>query len=143
MLKELVEKKHFKFAKEASNWKEAIAMSCEVLELDNSIEKNYKEEIIKCIELYGPYIVIMPLVAIPHYKLNNKVKKTEVAFMKLEKPVNFIDNNTEKPVQIFFTIASCNANEHLNNISRLSEILMNENIVNKLLEAKSKKTLML
>ena len=30
MLKEFVEKKHYKFADSASDWREAIRMSCEV-----------------------------------------------------------------------------------------------------------------
>ena len=37
MLKEFVEKKHYKFATQAKNWKEAIKMSCEPLLADNTI----------------------------------------------------------------------------------------------------------
>lgn len=50
MLKEFVEKKHYKFADSAADWKEAIRMSCEPLELDGTVEDNYKEDIIKCVE---------------------------------------------------------------------------------------------
>lgn len=60
MLKEFVEKKHYKFADSAGDWREAVRMSCEVLEADGTVEENYKEDIIKCVEKYGPYIVIMP-----------------------------------------------------------------------------------
>lgn len=41
-------------------------MSCEVLEADGTIEENYKEDIIACVEKYGPYIVIAPNIAMPH-----------------------------------------------------------------------------
>ena len=58
LLREIVENKHTKFAKSADDWKHSVRMSCEVLELDNTVEENYKEEIISCIEQYGPYIVI-------------------------------------------------------------------------------------
>ena len=60
MLREFVEKKHVKFADSAPDWREAIRMSCEVLEADGTIEENYKEDIIACVEKYGPYIVIAP-----------------------------------------------------------------------------------
>ena len=66
MLREFVEKKHVKFADSAPDWREAIRMSCEVLEADGTIEENYKEDIIACVEKYGPYIVIAPNIAMPH-----------------------------------------------------------------------------
>ena len=50
MLKEFVEKKHYKFAESAKDWRDAIRMSCEVLEADGTVEGNYKEDIIKCVE---------------------------------------------------------------------------------------------
>ena len=50
MLREFVEKKHVKFADSAPDWREAIRMSCEVLEADGTIEENYKEDIIACVE---------------------------------------------------------------------------------------------
>ena len=84
-------------------------MSCQCLEEDGTIEPNYKEDIIACVEKYGPYIVIMPNVAMPHSQEGAKgVNKTAVAFMKLEKPVSFDENDPEKDAQLFFTLASCN-----------------------------------
>ena len=41
MLKELVEKKHYRFVEGAKDWREAIRMSCEVLESDGTVEENY------------------------------------------------------------------------------------------------------
>ena len=38
MLKEFVEQKHCKFAESAKDWKDAIRMSCEVLEADGTVE---------------------------------------------------------------------------------------------------------
>ena len=78
MLREFVEKKHVKFADSAPDWREAIRMSCEVLEADGTIEENYKEDIIACVEKYGPYIVIAPNIAMPHSQEGAKgVHKTE------------------------------------------------------------------
>ena len=44
MLKEFVEKKHYKFVDAAADWKDAIRMSCEPLEADGTVEDNYKED---------------------------------------------------------------------------------------------------
>jgi len=136
MLSEFVEKGHYKFAGEAADWREAIRMSCESLEADGTVEGNYKEDIIACVEKYGPYIVIMPDVAIPHSQENAKgVHKTAISFMKLEKPVSFDPGDPQKDARLFFTLASCNPDQHLQNMARLSELLMNEEAVQELLEA--------
>lgn len=143
MLKEFVEKKHFKFAKEAKDWQEAIRMSCEPLEADGTVEANYKEDIIACVEKYGPYIVIMPEVAMPHSQEGAVgVNKTAISFMKLDKPVSFDPEDAEKDARLFFTLASCNPDQHLNNMMRLSEMLMNEDVVAALLEANTETDLL-
>ncbi|MCP1102977.1 PTS system ascorbate-specific IIA component [Aequitasia blattaphilus] len=143
MLKKFVEKNHYKFAKNASDWKEAVRMSCEVLEQDGTVEENYKEDIIRCIEEYGPYIVIMPDVAMPHSQECAKgVHKTAIAFMKLEEPVSFDPEDEEKDATLFFTLASCNPEEHLENMAGLAELLSNEDIINELKEAKTPKDLL-
>lgn len=102
MLKEFVEKKHYKFAESAKDWRDAIRMSCEVLEADGTVEGNYKEDIIKCVEKYGPYIVIMPGLAMPHsQEFAEGVHKTEIAFMKLEQPVSFDPDDPDKDAVLF------------------------------------------
>jgi len=138
MLKEFVKSNHYKFAKEASDWEEAVRMSCECLEADGTVEANYKDDIIACVKKYGPYIVIMPNVAMPHCQECAKgVHKTAIAFMKLKKPVSFEPGNPEMDARLFFTLASCNPDQHLENMTKLSELLMNEKAVAALLEAET------
>jgi len=143
MLKEFVEKKHCKFAEEAKTWQDAIRMSCEPLEADGTIEANYKEDIIACVEKYGPYIVIIPDVAIPHSQEGaTGVNKTAISFMKLNKSVSFDPEDREKDARLFFTIASCNPDQHLNNMMKLSDMLSNEELVAALLEANTEADLL-
>lgn len=143
MLREFVENKHCKFADKASDWRDAVRMSCEVLEADGTVEVNYKEDIIACVEKYGPYIVIMPNLAMPHSQEGAEgVNKTAIAFMKLKEPVSFEPGDPEKDAVLFFTLASCNPEQHLNNMSRLSDMLMNEEVVEKLLQAENEADLL-
>ncbi|MCI6812917.1 MAG: PTS sugar transporter subunit IIA [Lachnospiraceae bacterium] len=143
MLRDFVESRHYKFAQSASDWREAIRMSCESLEADGTVDETYKEEIIACLEKYGPYIVIMPNVALPHSQEGAKgVNKTAIGFMKLEEPISFEEGDSQKEAQLFFTLASCDSNQHLNNMMRLSEMLMNEDIVKALEKAKTPEDLL-
>ena len=70
------------------------------------------------------------------------VNKTAIGFMKLEKPVSFDPEDPEKDAQLFFTLASCDPEQHLNNMMCLSKILMNEEMVAELLQAKGPEDLL-
>lgn len=143
MLRNFVENHHVKFAERAQDWKDAIRMSCEVLEADGTVEANYKEDIIRCVEEYGPYIVIVPNVAMPHSQECAKgVHKTAIAFMKLEEPVSFDPEDPEKDAVLFFTLASCNPEQHLENMAKLSEVLGSEDVLNELMNAKTEEDLL-
>lgn len=48
----------------------------------------------------------------------------------------------ELDAQLFFTLASCNPEQHLDNMSRLSEMLMNEDLVEELAQAKTSEDLL-
>lgn len=113
MFKQLVEKKHCRFAPKAENWEEAIKMSCKVLEEDGTVDSCYAEELIQQVHKNGPYIVICPNVALPHSKQGAKgVYKTGISFLCLEEPVSFDSSDPDMSVQLFFTLASCDQEEH-------------------------------
>lgn len=137
MLREFVEQKHCMFIDKADSWEEAIRLSCKMLEADGTVEENYAEAIIESVKKYGPYIVLMPNVAMPHAQEDAYgVNKTAIGFMKVEEPVSFSEGDLERDARLFFTLASCNPEQHLENMKKLSEMLLNEELVNELLTAK-------
>lgn len=143
MLKEFVETGHCLFADEAKDWKEAIRMSCQSLEADKTVEKGYAQQIVTCIETYGPYIVLMPGVAMPHAQEGAAgVNRTAIGFMKLKKPVSFEPGNPDKDAVLFFTLAACSSGQHMQNMVKLSEMLMNEKLVEELKKAEGPEDLL-
>ena len=57
--------KHVQTAKKAEDWKNLIRMAAPLLE-NGSIRASYIDAMISNVEVNGPYIVIMPDVAMPH-----------------------------------------------------------------------------
>lgn len=138
MLSEIIEKKHYIFKKSFDSWEDAIRVSCEPLIKDGSIDDCYADEIISCINEYGPYIVIAPMIALPHSQENAKgVHKTAVSFMKVETAVEFDREDRDKDAKLFFTIASANHDKHLKNLTQLAEMLVNEELVDDLLKVQN------
>ncbi len=138
ILQTIVEKKHYKFVDRVESWQEGVRLSAESLVADGSVDPDYCQQIINCITKYGPYVVFDHYVAMPHSQENaSGVHKTSIGFMRLKEEVSFgkDEDGEEKTAKLFFTLASCNPNEHLDNIQQLMGVFCNEALLDALMAA--------
>jgi PTS system ascorbate-specific IIA component len=138
VLQTIVEKKHYKFVDSVESWQEAVRLSAESLVADGSVDADYYKQIVACIEKYGPYVVFDHYVAMPHSQENaSGVHKTGIGFMRVKEEVSFgkDEDGEEKVAKLFFTLAACNPDEHLNNIQQLMGVFCNEELLDALMEA--------
>ena len=138
MLKEIVEKGYYSFTKEYASWEDAVRGSYEPLVKDHTVDMVYVQNVIDCVKKYGPYIVIVPGIAMPH-STEGAIGcfGTAVSFMKVEKPVDFDPSDEEKKATLFFSLAAIDHMAHMNNIQELMETLMNEEIVEALYQCQT------
>lgn len=136
MLSEIIEKKRYSFHDGFDNWEEAIAASCKPLIEEKVIEEEYVDSIINSVKKFGPYIVIAPNICIPHAQEGKGVNDTAICFMKTDKPVHFSDK-PEEAAQLFFVLASTDNEKHMNNLVNMVSLIEDQEVVNKLLNAKS------
>lgn len=138
LLKTIIEKNHYLFLDHVDSWQDAIRMSCKPLEADGTVEPSYAELIIECVNKFGPYIVLFPNYAMPHSTENAVgVHGTAIAFMKLEKPISFDPNDSSKDAKVFFTLASVDKDQHVENMQQLFEMLTDESLLEALLTVQS------
>ncbi|NLJ95154.1 MAG: PTS sugar transporter subunit IIA [Clostridiaceae bacterium] len=138
LLKEIYDNNHYVFHESAEDWREAIRLGCKPLEADDTIEPEYADVLIEVVEKHGPYIVLIPGVAMPHSTENAEgANGTAIGFMRLAKPVSFDENDPSKDAQVFFTLVSTNPDEHMENMQKLYTILTNEEVVEKLKDCTS------
>lgn len=138
MLRELVNKKLTQFEESFNSWETAVRASYQKMLQQNIVEDIYVDQVVDCIKEFGPYIVLIPNVAMPHSSQEAKgVNQSAVSFMKVENPVVFEEGNAEKDAQLFFSLAALDPQQHMSNIMALSELLMNEKLVEELKNAKS------
>ncbi|WP_430597450.1 PTS sugar transporter subunit IIA [Enterococcus sp. AZ177] len=135
MLKYFYDNNLIRFCEETpENWEEAVILSCQTLLEKGMITQQYIDEIVECVQKYGPYIVIVPGVAMPHSSEDSQgVLGTAISFTKMKQDVSFEEGNTEKNARLFFTLAAKNSEEHVENISRLSEMLMTDGLIEALM----------
>lgn len=124
--------------KDITDWQEAISESCQVLLKKQIINQSYIDEIIDCVKEHGPYIVIVPEVAMPHSSEKSEgVFGTAISFTKMKSEIVFDDPTEEKKAVLFFTLAAKNSEEHMENIQNLSELLMTEGLIEDLVRTNS------
>ncbi|AEB06598.1 putative PTS IIA-like nitrogen-regulatory protein PtsN [Coriobacterium glomerans PW2] len=133
LLKEIYDRGHYAFTAGPLSWREAIRACCAPLMADGTIEPIYAEEIIACVEKHGPYIVLIPGVAMPHSTENaTGCNATAIGFMRCSEPVSFEQGNPERDAQIFFTLCDTDQETHFANMAKLYSILTDDAVVAKL-----------
>ncbi|MDY5271412.1 PTS sugar transporter subunit IIA [Tractidigestivibacter sp.] len=138
LLKEIVEKRRYAFTEGPLDWRQALRECCKPLEEEGLVDPVYADVIIKNVEKHGPYIVLVPGVAMPHTTENAQgCNGTGIGFMRCAQPVHFDEegHSPEKDAQIFFTLCSTNQAEHFQNMQRLMAVLTNDEAVEKLKSA--------
>lgn len=139
MLNYFYDKELIKYSqKEITDWREGIQESCEGLLAKGLIDQSYVAEIINNVATYGPYIVIVPQVAIPHAAGESQgVFGTAIAFTKMKKAIVFDIAGEHQEATLFFTLAAENMEKHLTNMVNLSELLMREGLIARLIQTNS------
>lgn len=120
------------------DWEEAIRFSGEVMKKKGLVTDQYIDQVISDVKEYGPYIVIVPGVAMPHSSAENSgVLGTGIGMTIMPSPVSFEDGNPEKDAKLFFMLAAKDHDTHVQNIANLSDMLMEEGIIEDLMDVAS------
>jgi mannitol/fructose-specific phosphotransferase system IIA component (Ntr-type) len=123
----------------ANDWRDAIYRSVEPLEEHGFVESRYKDEIIKNVEEFGPYIVIAPQIAMPHVRPEQGAVKTQIGVTLFGEEVFFDGKDT--PARLFVTLAAQDSDSHMDALMKISELLSDEGMVEKILASKDVSTL--
>lgn len=116
------------------DWQEAIRLSGAPLLSEKAVEPEYMEAIIKKVKDLGPFIDLGSGIAIPHARPEEGVNKLGMSILKLDEPVNLLDDEAHA-VSILIFIAATDNHTHLRALSQLTKILVDTEKVNKLKSA--------
>lgn len=116
------------------NWEDAIRKSSQILLEKGSIESRYIDAMIKVVHENGPYIVISKHIALAHTRPECGALHTDIAFATLKPAINF-NAGALDPVKLIITLSATDADTHLDLLSELSDILMDEEKSDALLNA--------
>lgn len=122
------------FLDSVSSWEESIRTASKPLIEKAYITSEYIQAMIENVKVNGSYIVIVPEIAMPHATTDKGVNKTSMSFLKLNEPILFPEN---REVKLLFVLAAEDNTTHLELLSDLSSILIEEELKEKLKAAES------
>ncbi|HHF3009621.1 TPA: PTS sugar transporter subunit IIA [Vibrio diabolicus] len=137
MLRELITSDVIRIHSDATDWKDAVSKSCEALIENGAIEPSYVDAIYRSHEELGPYYVVGPGMAMPHARPEDGVNRLSLAITVIQNGVNF-NSEENDPVKMLVTLAATDSNSHVDAISKLAELFMNEENVEAICNAQSK-----
>ncbi len=119
----------------AENWEKAIETAAQPLIKNGKIKYGYVENIIKNIKELGPYIILLPGVAMPHARPDENVIESSLSLLKINKGVSFSEDTED--VKLMFVLAAKDSNSHIDIIEQLTELLGDDEKIEKLMNAET------
>lgn len=136
-LENILNESHIRIREEARDWEGAIRRAGEVLVQAGSIKPGYIDKMIRSVKELGPYIVIMPGFALAHAAPCEDVIKSDIALITLKNPVCFESPND--PVSVVLCLGCTDSSSHLDMLSAIAELLMEEERIPEIAKAGSTK----
>ena len=125
----------------ANNKEDAIRKAPACLVEQGKISPEYVEQMIDALHKFGPYIVVIPGIALAHAEAGETVNEECMSMMTLKEPVVF-GHETNDPVSILFVIASNTKDKHLEVLMDMSKLLMKKEFIQFLNQCENVKDLL-
>lgn len=124
MIEKLLTRKRMQKLDSAVDFEEAIRLASQPLLKEKVIEEEYIQAMIDSVYKNGPYIVLKDYFALPHAAAGESVNEMGMSLLILKEPVDLLGN----PIKVFLVLAAVDSTTHLEALSKLSELLMDDAI---------------
>jgi mannitol/fructose-specific phosphotransferase system IIA component (Ntr-type) len=106
----------------AAHWREVAEKACWPLVRDGCVEKRYVAAVQRLIEEYGPFMVLLPNIAVLHAHPSDGVRELCLAVATLKTPVSF-GHESNDPVKLAVVLGAVDAHSHIQALRELIGVL--------------------
>lgn len=121
-LLQLLEPCRIRCNQRAKDWEDAVQKACSVLVEAGEATDEFTSSAIESVKKAGPYIVIMPGVALVHGDVGKGVKRLSMSMITLERPICF-HHPSNDPVGLVFCLAPVDSWSHMQALKDLLNLL--------------------
>lgn len=123
----------------ADSWEESIRIAAEPLVDRGSIAQTYVERMVESVNRLGPYIVIMPGLALAHAAPGDGVMASDLSIARFDSDIEF--HCDHDPVHIVMCLACTDSESHVARLQRIAEKLLDDGFLDSLMSAESPKAM--
>lgn len=121
----------------APDWRTAVTIAGDALVAAGVTTDAYTREMIAAIEELGPYVVIVPGLAIAHSRPSPAVLRAGLSWVSLTEPVAF-GHDTNDPVDLVVGLAAPDHTGHIEIMAALASVLSDGETLTSLRRAESR-----
>lgn len=103
-------------------WRAALRVAGGLLVSSGATTHDYTDQMIRSVEEHGPYIVIVPGLALAHARPSPAVLRTGLSWVGLATPVAFGHEHND-PVRLVIALAATDHGAHGGELARLARML--------------------
>lgn len=130
-LEELLTPETIRLQVSATDAMNAIQKAGELLVASGGVEERYIDAMQQSLRTNGPYMVIVPGMALLHARPEDGVKKVCMSLITLATPLNF-GNEDNDPVSLAFALGAVDDDKHQQALQTLAYLMEDETILAKL-----------
>ena len=134
-LMDLLYKENIYVDMEFDNWIDCINYFGNEMLTKGYVEKDYVDSMIEVLSTYGSYMLINDNILLAHGKNNEDIHKTAILLGVLRKEVEYLN---DKRIKFIVMFSSKDGNEHLNALLKLTELMEDKKLFDKLIGINSK-----
>lgn len=121
----ILEEKYIKTNVEAKSWKEAVKVTGDILVALNECDQEFIHQMIETVEKLGPYMILLPDVALFHAPPGSYVHQACLSFVTLKEPVYFTDFENQR-IKCAFALGAVDPESHMEMLQQVAMLLQNE-----------------
>ena len=140
-LAKYVDKDCIKFECSFGSWEDVLMYAGKLLENKGYINHNYTKDMVELVRKCGPYIVVMPEIALGHARPNGNVSQNAIAIVRINDGVSF-GHPTNDPVKLLFAIAAVDDSKHLELFQAIADYLMIDDNLTRIMNCQTREELM-
>lgn len=123
------------------NWRDAAKRSGKLLVDQGKVKEEFVDSMIKTVEEFGPYMILVPKVCFFHGVPGSTVNEPCLSLVVLKEPVYFDDFDNQQ-INCCFAFGAIDNNSHMEMIKNVANILQDQSFIDMITNNASKETIL-